>query len=92
MDSQDEKNGLLAYEDRPSSDFMPSKEDLPTINTPRRSFRSRVWSLALAALLTLTAFAFWGSSSFKHCHKVMPLKSIEDRVHKILSETPLIGK
>lgn len=92
MDSQDEKHGLLGYEDRPSSDFPPSKDGLPAINTPRRSFRSRVWSLGLAAFLTLTAFAFWSSSSFKHCHKIMPLKSIEDRVHKLLSETPLIGK
>lgn len=92
MDSQHEKHGLLGYEDRRSAGFFETKEDLPTINTPRRSLRSRAWSLALAALLTLTAFAYWSSSSFKHCHKVMPVKSIEDRVHKILSTTPLIGK
>lgn len=95
MDSQDEKHGLLAYGEHPGSNSMSSKDDLPTLVTPRRSFRSfrsSVWSLGLAALLTMTAFTFWGTSSFKHCQKVMPLKSIEERVHKILSETPLIGR
>lgn len=92
MDSQNEKHGLLGYEIRSSSEFFETKEDLATILAPRRSFRSRAWSLVLAILLTLTAFAYWVPSSLNSEHKVMPIKSIEHRVHEILSETPLIGQ
>ncbi|EED16937.1 membrane dipeptidase GliJ [Talaromyces stipitatus ATCC 10500] len=89
MDSKDEKHGLLAYEDQPSTGFVENPDSQPTINKPR-PFRLRIWSLGFTAFLAVTTFALWSSSSPKHCHKVVPFKGIEDRVHKILSETPLI--
>ncbi|KAH8697851.1 putative dipeptidase [Talaromyces proteolyticus] len=59
-------------------------------NVNPRRLVTKPWSVTLAGLLTLIALGLWSTTSFRHCHTVEPLKSVKDRVHKILVDTPLI--
>lgn len=86
MSSQDEKDGLLGSETQVSSVSSPVDD-----HSRQRSLRARICSLMVAALLTIVTFASWRILSNNDCHKVIPFKSVEERVRKILSETPLIG-
>jgi len=65
------------------SNLLESQEDEPVFMQRNKPF-TRIWSLFLCAILATA----WFSQPHLSCS---PL-SIEERVQKILSQTPLIGK
>jgi hypothetical protein len=84
-DMSEEKLALLEGEDEFASNPAPRR------SLVARRPVTRGWSVALAGLLTVIALGLWSTTSFSNCHRVQPQKSVKDRVHKILSDTPLIG-
>jgi membrane dipeptidase len=85
----EEKQALLeGDEELPPYQDSGDSTRFPT----RRTLVTRAWSLLIACSLTLIAFTLWHTPQIRHCHGHEQPRSIEERVNKILTETPLIGR
>lgn len=85
MNTSDEKLALLQDEEvqEVSPNFVQQ-------DRPQRSVLRKLCSLGCFVLLALAIAVI--TLPLCHLSKFLPAKSIEERVHKILAETPLIGE
>lgn len=91
----EEKQALLEGDNQHPTDHAGPWADKNSEDSTRfregRSLITRAWYLTISCCLTLIALTLWRAPQIRHCQGSQVSRTIEERVNKILTETPLIG-